>query len=84
MYESFGEFILALHSLNKEAARWLASACIRSEEGEDTLVRYRNPITNWDPYHNLYSLLIWSNTPQGNEFWRELHHTMIVKKFKED
>ena len=78
MWKTFGEFILCLHSIDKQAAQWLATECIKVKEGKRSDYVFRDYITEWNPRWSVDSLLHWDDCPQRNshEYWRDLHSEM--------
>lgn len=88
MYETFGEFILTLHSINKDAAKFLAQQCINKEEGEPCDIRFfdraRHPIREWERIGDLNSLFAFSSdNVRGANYWRRLREEMIQLKEKQ-
>ena len=47
-YDNFSDFILALHEVDKDAAKFLATECIKKKEGMPSLLRDMwNPLHKW-------------------------------------
>lgn len=73
-YKTFGGFILALHDIDKDAARYLATECIKNKEGVPSLVYAGwSPIDNWIEGFNCYNFFRSDETPQGREYWTGLN-----------
>lgn len=69
-YETFGEFILELHAVNKEAAKFVATQCLKKEKGEPVELVWctsrggRKPISQWKRGDSLHNLFIWGEERQ--------------------
>ena len=72
-YHNFSDFILALHEVDKDAAKFLATECIKKKEGMPSLLRDMwNPLHKWERGFNIHNFWYTEKSPQGDEFWRAL------------
>ena len=76
MYDSFGEFVIALHSIDKEAAQWLGKEVIKAEKRESQHIS-KKYLTKWpNGGSTLGMMLTWADTPQGSRYWGDLNTNM--------
>lgn len=88
MYETFGEFILTLHSVNKDAAKFLAQQCINKEDNKPCEIRFfdraRHPIKEWERVKSLNALFAFSSDEvRGSNFWRRMREEMLQLQKKQ-
>ena len=73
IHESFNDFILAVHKESAEAARWLGREALNETMNIKPHNSFRCQwiINHWSREYDLNELLVWSNTPQGYNFWEQ-------------
>ena len=91
-YNTFNDFILALHAIDKGAARFLATECIKKDEVKELnisfSVRYlhKSPIEDWREGTTLNELVVWRTDnrflarEQAGGYWSKLRIQMKEKR----